>query len=114
MKVKEQALRANAKVTIGLATATMKKAEQIAQQKTISLFTLEDKSITCDIARQWVLLRRTQELAKLQAEVANDPVAALAASATHVPPRSGVRSLIEHPPLCTLPPAPAPTQQVKD
>ena len=66
-KGKEQALRANAKTMIDFAAATLKKAEQIAQQNTFSLFTLEDKLITCDLARQWLHLRRTQELAKLKA-----------------------------------------------
>jgi hypothetical protein len=50
-KVKEQALRANAKATSEFAAATLKKAEQIAQQNAFSLFTLEDRLITCDIAR---------------------------------------------------------------
>jgi hypothetical protein len=40
------------------------------------LFTLEDKLITCDLARQWLRLRRTQELAKLKAEVAASNVPA--------------------------------------
>jgi hypothetical protein len=66
-KGKEQALRANAKATIDFAAATLKKTEQIAQQNICSLFTLEDKNITCDLARQWLHLRMTQELAKLKA-----------------------------------------------
>ena len=51
MQVKKQALHANAKTTIEFADATMKKAEQIAQQNTFNLCTLEDKLITCDLAR---------------------------------------------------------------
>ena len=77
-------MRANAKATIDFATAKLKKAEQIAQQNTFSLFTVEDKNITCDLARQWLHLRRTQELAKLKAEVA--------ASNVPAPPRVGVCS----------------------
>ena len=91
-KVKEQALRANAKATTEFAAATLKKAEQIAQQNTFSLFTLEDKLITCDIARQWLHLRRTQELAKLKAEVAAEAAAELAASNLAAPPLVGVCS----------------------
>ena len=68
-KVKKQALRANAKAMNDFVAATLKKAEQIAQQNTFSLFTLEDRLITSDLARQWLHLRRTQELAKLKAEV---------------------------------------------
>ena len=97
-KGKEQALRANAKATTDFAAATLKKAEQIAQQNTFSLFTLEDKNITCDLARQWLHLRRTQELAKLKAQIA----AKVAASNEPAPPRFGVCS--------NTPVAPAPTQ----
>ena len=74
-KVKKQALRANAKATNEFAAATLKKAKQIAQQNTFSLFTLKDRLITCDLARQWLHLRRTQELAKLKAEVAAEAAA---------------------------------------
>ena len=45
-------MRANAKATIDFVAATLKKAEQIAQQNIFSLFTLEDKNIICDLARQ--------------------------------------------------------------
>ena len=54
----------NAKITIEFDTATLKKAEQIAQQNTFSLFTFEDKLITYDLVRQWLHLRDTQKLAK--------------------------------------------------
>ena len=98
-KGKEQALRANAKATIDFVAATLKKAEQIAQQNIFSLFTLEDKNIICDLARQWLHLRRTQKLAKLKAQVA--------ASNVPPPPRVGVCSS----PNNTSPAhAPAPTQ----
>ena len=50
-KVKEHALRANAKTTIDFADATLKKDEQIAQQNIFSLFTIEDKLISRDLAR---------------------------------------------------------------
>ena len=51
IKGKEQALCANAKIIIDFVVATLKKAEQIAQQNKFSLSTLEDKLITCDLAR---------------------------------------------------------------
>jgi hypothetical protein len=110
-KVKEQALRANAKATSEFAAATLKKAEQIAQQNAFSLFTLEDRLITCDIARQWLQLRRTQELAKLKAVVAAEQAAELAASNRPAPPLVGVCS--SPPPRSPAPahvaaPAPAP------
>lgn len=104
-KGKEQALRANAKATIDFVVATLKKAKQIAQQNTFSLFTLEDKLITCDLARQWLHLRRTQELAKLKAEVAAEQAAEVAASNVPAPPRVGVCS---SPSNVTPTPAPAP------
>ena len=105
---------------MNLLLATLKKAEQIAQQNTFSLFTLEDRLITCDLARQWLHLRRTQELAKLKAEVA----AEAAASSVAAPPLVGVCSSPgnktpsceqQTPPMsasisCPPAPAPAPTQ----
>ena len=97
-KVKEHALRANAKATTNFVAATLKKAEHIAQQN--SLFTLEDKLITCDIARQWLHLRRTQELAKLKAEVAAEAAIDLVASKLPAPPLVG---------LCSSPPSNSPT-----
>ena len=108
-KGKEQALRANAKATTDFAAATLKKAEQIAQQNTFSLFTLEDKNITCELAKQWLHLRRTQELAKLKAQVAAEQAAELAAlnDPAPAPPRFGVSS---SPGVATPAPAPAPTQ----
>jgi hypothetical protein len=85
MKVKEQALRANAEATIDFATTTLKKTEQIAPQNTFNLCTLEDKLITCDLARQWLLLRKTQELANLKAEVVANADVAFVASNVHAP-----------------------------
>ena len=52
MKVKEQVLLVNAKATIDFVVATLKKVEKIAQLNTFSIITLEDKLITCDMARQ--------------------------------------------------------------
>ena len=71
------------------------------------MFTLEDKNITCELARQWLHLRRTQELAKLKAQVAAKQAAELAASNDLAPPRFGVGS---SPSNATPAPAPAPTQ----
>ena len=58
MREKEAALRVNARATTDFAQATLKKAEQIAQQNAFSLFMLEDSLITCSVARRWFLLRR--------------------------------------------------------
>jgi hypothetical protein len=109
VRVKEQALRDNAKATIDFAAATLKKAEQIAQQNTFSLFTLEDRLITCDLARQWLHLRRTQELAKLKAEVAADAAAEVATCNLPPPPLAGVcSSPANRTPSTSNPPSPAP------
>jgi hypothetical protein len=109
LRVKDQALRANAKATIDFVAATLKKAEQIAQQNTFSLFTLEDRLITCDLARQWLHLRRTQELEKLKAEVAADVAAEVAASNVPPPPLAGVcSSPANRTPSSSTPPSPAP------
>jgi hypothetical protein len=102
-------LRADAKATNDFAAATLKKAEQIAQQNTFSLFTLEDRLITCDIAREWLHLCRTQELAKLKAEVVADAAADVAASNLPPPPLAGVcSSPANRTPLSSNPPSPAP------
>ena len=58
-KSKEQALRANAKATTDFAQATLKKAEQIAQQNAFSLFTIKDRFFTCNLVWHWLHLRRT-------------------------------------------------------
>jgi hypothetical protein len=71
MREKETALRANARATAQFAQATLKKAEQIAQQNAFSLFTLEDSLITCKVARRWFLLRREQELKRLNLDTRN-------------------------------------------
>ena len=107
--MEEQTLCANAKATIDFAATTLKKAEQIAQQNTFSLLTLEDQLITRDLARQWFRLRKTQELAKLKAEVV--------ASNVPAPPPVGVcsshsnKTLLcdqQTPSSISLAPAPAP------
>ena len=59
--------------------------------------------ITCDLARQWLKLRRTQELAKLKAEVSANAVTEVAASNAPTPPLVGVCSSPDNrtPPIST-------------
>lgn len=60
------------------------------------------------MARQWLLLRKTQELANMKAKVVADADVALVASNVHAPPPPGVCcSPSEAPPSC----APAPELQ---
>ena len=95
MKMKEAALRANARATVEFAQATLKNVEQIAQQNAFSLFMLKDSLITCKVARRWLLLRRKQELKRLEKEmaaeedspliVADDVAASTAGVRVHTP-----------------------------
>lgn len=58
LKVKEiAAVDANAKTTVDFVATTVKKIEQIAHQNILSLFTLKDMLVTCNIAHHWLLLR---------------------------------------------------------
>ena len=47
---------------------------------------MEDKQITCDLARQWLRLNKSQKLAKLNAKVVVDAVVACATSNVLAPP----------------------------
>ena len=96
MREKEAALRANARATTDFAQTTLKKAEQIAQQNAFSLFMLEDSLITCQVARRWLLLRRQQELKRLEKEMAAEEDSSNAGDV--VAPNAGVRV---H--TCTIP-----------
>jgi hypothetical protein len=102
--------KVNAKATIDFVVAALKKVEQIAQQNTFSLFTLEDKLITCDMARQWLRLRRYQELTKLKVEVVVDAAVAAAFATSNVPapPPAGVCSSPNDTTPSSAPPAPPP------
>jgi hypothetical protein len=114
MREKEAALRANARATAEFAQATLKKAEQIAQQNAFSLFTLEDSLITCKVARRWLLLRREQELKRLEKEmaaeedspsmVAGDAAAPTAGVQVHTPTHPPSPDALPHPLHISLPP----------
>ena len=84
-------LRANARATTKFTQATLKKAEQIAQQNTFSLFTLKDSLITCKVARRWLLLRREQKLKRLEKEMAADKEVVLVMAGEATAPIAGVR-----------------------
>ena len=71
----EHIICTNAKAIIEFIVVILKKVERIAQHNAFRFITLKDKLITCNIAKQWLALQRTQELAKLQQEVVVDFVA---------------------------------------
>ena len=100
MREMEAALRANARATTDFATATLKKAEQIAQQNAFSLFTLEDYLIKCSVARRWLLLRRQQELKRLEKEMAMEEGDVAEGGADAAAPTVGVRVHIPTIPGC--------------
>ena len=52
----EATSRVIVKATIGFATTTLNKAERIAQQIALFLFTFGDNLMTYDLAQQWMVL----------------------------------------------------------
>jgi hypothetical protein len=104
MRKKETALRANARATAEFAQATLKKAEQIAQQNAFSLFTLEDSLITCKVTRRWFLLRREQELKRLEKEIAVEEDSTSMVAGDAAAPTAGVRVYTPTIPRCAAAP----------
>lgn len=70
MKLKESALWAQAKATADMAAATFKKAKIMEEQSIMNLFTLPDETLVCEEAREYVKLRRIEELQKLKDRLA--------------------------------------------
>jgi len=66
MKLKENALWAQAKATADMAAATYKKAKIMEEQSIMQLFTLPEESLQCEEAREYIKLRRIEELQKLK------------------------------------------------
>ena len=109
MREKEAALRTNARATADFAQTTLKKAEQIAQQNAFSLFMVEDSLITCKVARGWLLLRREQELKRLEKEMAAEEDSPPMVAGDAGFPTAGVRvhtPTIPAPSSTPLPPSP--------
>lgn len=80
MKLKESALWAQAKATADMAAATFKKAKIMEEQSIMNLFTLPDETLVCEEAREYVKLRRIEELQKLKDRLATQASAPLTLS----------------------------------
>lgn len=76
MKLKENALWAQAKATADMAAATFKKARIMEEQSIMQLFTLPDESLQCEEAREYVKLRRMEELQKLKDRLSSSQASA--------------------------------------
>ncbi|KAH9541006.1 hypothetical protein CY35_14G036600, partial [Sphagnum magellanicum] len=65
-KLKESTMRAQAKATADMAAATLMKAEILQDQSALALFTMPDDQLTSAEAREYLQLRRQEELLKLR------------------------------------------------
>jgi hypothetical protein len=69
-KLKESTMRAQAKATADMAAATLMKAEILQDQSALALFTMPDDQLTSAEAREYLQLRRQEELLKLRRRLA--------------------------------------------
>ena len=72
LKQKEIVVRAQARATAELAAANLRKAEVLSDQAALSLFTMSNEERLSDEAREYVSLRRQEEMAKLRKRVAQE------------------------------------------
>jgi hypothetical protein len=69
-KQREHAMRAQARATADIAAANFKKAQILEDQAAVSLFTMPDDSNLSAQAREYLELRREEELEKLRTRIA--------------------------------------------
>jgi hypothetical protein len=69
-KQREGAVRAQAKATAEIAAANMRKAQVLHDQATLSLFTMPNEESLSELAREYVNLRREEEMEKLKLRIA--------------------------------------------
>ena len=72
LKQKEIAVRAQARATAELATANLRKAEVLSDQAALSLFMMPNEERLSEEAREYVSLRRQEEMAKLRKRVTQE------------------------------------------
>jgi hypothetical protein len=75
MKQRDVAVRAQAHATAVMAAANMRKAHILHDQATLSLFTMPNEESWSDLAREYVNLRREEEMEKLRCHIAEEKVA---------------------------------------
>lgn len=68
-KMREGALRAQARATADMAAATLKKARILQDQTSMALFTITDDQLLSEEAKEYFKLRRNEELVKLRARM---------------------------------------------
>lgn len=85
MKLKESALWAQAKATADMAAATYKKARIMEEQSIMNLFTLPEETLVCEQAREYVKLRRIEELQKLKDRLNSQASAAAPMTSSQIP-----------------------------
>jgi hypothetical protein len=69
-KQREHAVRAQARATADMAMANMRKAQILHDQATLSLFTMPNKDSLSDMAREYLNLRREEEMYNLKQRLA--------------------------------------------
>ncbi|KAG0596403.1 hypothetical protein M758_UG250800 [Ceratodon purpureus] len=72
-KVREEAMRASAAATSEMADATRKKAQILADHHAMEVMTMPDELIQTEEAREYMRLRRQEELAKVRERMAPKP-----------------------------------------
>ena len=65
-------MRAQARATTELATANLRKAEVLSDQAALSLFTMPNEERLSDEAREYLSLKRQEEMAKLRKRLAHE------------------------------------------
>jgi hypothetical protein len=68
-KMREGALRAQARASADMAAATLKKARILQDQTSMALFTITDDQLLSEEAKEYFKLRRNEELLKLRARM---------------------------------------------
>jgi hypothetical protein len=75
MKQRDVAMKAQARATADMAAANMRKAQILHDQATLSFFTMPNEESLSDLAREYVNLRREEEMEKLRCRIAEEKAA---------------------------------------
>jgi hypothetical protein len=75
MKQRDMAVKAQARATAEMAAANMHKAQILHDQATLSLFTMSNEESLSDLAREYINLRREEEMEKLRCRIAEEKAA---------------------------------------
>lgn len=74
-KLRESAVRAQAKATVEIATANMRKAQILHDQTTLSLFIMPNAESLSELACEYLNLRQEEEIKRMRSHIAETKVA---------------------------------------